>query len=76
MVTNERDAQEWSMLYDVETVLSEAAILTIVDGERSVTDNRMQRRAEAFDVKTVGSNSLPGEVAAGAETTSKARPRP
>src|SRR5262245_42736408 len=55
------------MLDDVEAVLSVAAVLTIVHGQRAVTDHGVQRRAEAVDVETVGSNRLPGEIAAGAE---------
>jgi hypothetical protein len=35
------------MLHDIEAVLTEAAVLTIVDGKRAVTDNCMQRFTKA-----------------------------
>lgn len=56
------------MLHEVEALLSVPAGLTIVDVKRAVTDDRVQRFAEAIDIETISADHLPGEVAAGAET--------
>ena len=60
------------MLHDVEAVFSVPAILTIIYGERPVTDHGAKRGAEAFDVEAVGRNRLPGKIAADAETANVA----
>jgi hypothetical protein len=55
------------MLHDVEAVPSEPAALTIIDGQRAVTEIRVERDAENGGVKAIDPDDLPGELAAGAE---------
>lgn len=46
------------MLHDIEAVPSVPALLTIIDGEGAVTDNRVQRFTKAIDVEAVGPDHL------------------
>ena len=55
------------MLHIVNAIFTEPAILAKVYGERAITDDSVERSSEAINVKAVGSDHLPGEVAASAE---------
>jgi hypothetical protein len=55
------------MFDKVEIVPAEPAILTVVNGERTITNHCVERSSEAMDVEAVGSDHLPGEVATSAE---------
>ena len=57
------------MLHIVNAIFTEPAILAKVDGERAITDDSVERSSEAVNVKAVGSDHLPGEVAASTEAT-------
>jgi hypothetical protein len=55
------------MFDKVEVVPAEPVVLAVVNGERAITDDCVERSSEAIDVEAVGSDHLPGEVAASAE---------
>ena len=55
------------MLHIVNAIFSEPAILAKIYGQRAIANHRVERSAEAMDVKAVGPNHLPGKVAANTE---------
>ena len=57
------------MLHIVNAIFPEPAILTKVYGERAIADHSVEWSSEAMDVEAVGSDHLPGKVAASAEAT-------
>ena len=57
------------MLHIVNGIFPEPAILAEVDGERAIADDSVEWSSETMDVEAVGSDHLPGEVAASAEAT-------
>src|SRR4029078_1852937 len=63
----ELHAHHWPMFDKVEVVPAEPTVLTVVNGERAIADHCVERSSEAMDVEAVGSDHLPGEVAASAE---------
>jgi hypothetical protein len=55
------------MLHIVNAIFAEPAILAEVYGERAIADDSVERSSETMDLEAIGSDHLPGEVAAGAE---------
>lgn len=56
------------MLDEIEAVLSEQTVLTVIDCECAVADYRIYGCSQKRHVKSVGGNSLPGEVAIDTKT--------
>src|SRR5262245_14481645 len=63
----EGDAQQRPMLNGLKAVLSEAAVLAIIDVKGAIAEIGAEGRSQTLGHETVDADSLPGKLAAGAE---------
>ena len=57
------------MLNDVKGVLSEAAVLAVIDSKRAVADHRVEWLPETIDVEAIRGDGLPRKFTPDAETS-------